>query len=266
MHVVPSFNKFGYPQQIHSDSGSQFTSAEFKDFLIDHNVKHTASSPHYHQSNGKAERFVQMIKQLSKKTDDTSSICEALLIYRSTPLTSKKKSPGELMLNRLLKTNLVSIPLIDDTSIVDKPTDKPSRFSSFYPDDTVFVYNTLTKIWEKGRIVSKTDQPDQYRVLLSSGHYYIRNRIHIKPDTTNTIDVHLSNTEQNNTIEPVHTPDDITTTPDKAPPDITIDPTVQTPSIEHTIESVPDTITNIPARRSSRHVRQPEHFKDYVPS
>ena len=182
------FNEFGYPQQIHTDSGTQFLSCEFRAFLQDHNVTYSASSPYYHQSNGKAERFVQTIKQLLKKSDEQCSVAEAMLIYRSTPLSQNKMSPGELMFGRKLATNLICAPTLSqkDKFDSDPPTSNPtSRFPTYYTNDLVFVYNTITKSWDKGRVIRNTEQPHQYvQVMLSNGRTCLRNHCHLKPDKT----------------------------------------------------------------------------------
>lgn len=45
-----------------SDNGPPFSSAEFKQFMLDWDVKHTTSSSNYLRLNGLAERTVQTIK------------------------------------------------------------------------------------------------------------------------------------------------------------------------------------------------------------
>ena len=52
------FAAYGLPQQLVSDNGPQFTSAEFAVFLRKNGVKHIYSSPYHPSTNGLAERFV----------------------------------------------------------------------------------------------------------------------------------------------------------------------------------------------------------------
>ena len=179
------FQEFGYPVNLHTDTGTQFTSSEFKEFMLDYNVNHTQSSPYYHQSNGKAERYVKTIKSMIKKSGSMISAGEALLIYRATPLTSGGKSPGNLMLGRKLATNLITFQTSDSERSNDNSvTPVPSNVPRFDIDDPVFVYNDLTKIWERGRVIGLTNQPNQYSVMMHTGSILKRNVAFLRPDQT----------------------------------------------------------------------------------
>ena len=54
-----------------SDNGPQFSSAEFTAFAKTWNLDHKTSSPHHHQSNGKAENAVRTVKRLFRKCTDS---------------------------------------------------------------------------------------------------------------------------------------------------------------------------------------------------
>ena len=63
----------------------------------------TTPSPHYHQSNGLAERYVQTVKQFLKKAADTcTDIYQSLLAYRQTPVAGLPFSPSEMIFNRCI--------------------------------------------------------------------------------------------------------------------------------------------------------------------
>ena len=65
------------------------------------------SSPHHHQSNGQAERFVRNVKEtLNKIIHSDQDINLTLLVYQATPLSSKISSPAELMNSRKYKALL----------------------------------------------------------------------------------------------------------------------------------------------------------------
>ena len=86
------FARHGIPVEVFSDSGSQFTSAEWKQFAKNYGFKVITSSPHYHQSNGEAERAVKTVKQLLLKNPEDPFL--VLLTYRATPNASGL-SPAE---------------------------------------------------------------------------------------------------------------------------------------------------------------------------
>jgi hypothetical protein len=62
--------KFGIPQTITTDQGTQFTSSEFREFAESMGIKSLNSSPYYAQGNGQAEASNKiMIKIIQMKID-----------------------------------------------------------------------------------------------------------------------------------------------------------------------------------------------------
>lgn len=99
------FARHGVPQQVVTDSGTQFTSAEFKSFAEKWNFEIISSSPHYHQSNGKAENAVKTLKRLLKKSEigDTDPLL-AILEWRNTPSEATGTSPAQGLFGRRCRT------------------------------------------------------------------------------------------------------------------------------------------------------------------
>jgi Integrase zinc binding domain/Integrase core domain len=74
------FSVHGPPRELHSDNGPQYASADFKKFASEWNFVHLTSSPHHPRSNGLAERYVKVAKNLLKKcSQDNTDIYLALL-------------------------------------------------------------------------------------------------------------------------------------------------------------------------------------------
>ena len=96
------FARHGVPEEIMSDSGTQFTGKEWETFAKVYDFKIKTSSPHYHQSNGEVERAVQTLKSILKKNEDPHL---ALLTYLATPNKSGR-SPSELLMEQKLRTRL----------------------------------------------------------------------------------------------------------------------------------------------------------------
>ena len=98
------FAELGVPNVIVSDSGAQYTSAEFKDFMKQWQIEHRVSSPRNPQSNGMAERCVQTMKaSLIKTMEKGEDMDLALLTYKTTPLGHRLPSPAELLNSRKYK-------------------------------------------------------------------------------------------------------------------------------------------------------------------
>lgn len=92
-----------------TDNGPQLISKEFKDFAAKTSFQHITTAFYHPQSNGRAEKFVDLLKTGLRKAKGSADqkLREFLLAYRSTPsYTLNGKSPAELMLNRSMKSRL----------------------------------------------------------------------------------------------------------------------------------------------------------------
>ena len=89
---------------MRTDGGTQFTSEYFQKFAEEYVFVNDTSSPKFPQSNGEAEKAVDIVKRILVKCKDVNL---ALLEYRNTPLESGL-SPAELY-SRKLRSTLPSI-------------------------------------------------------------------------------------------------------------------------------------------------------------
>uniref|UniRef100_A0A914Y7X3 RNA-directed DNA polymerase n=1 Tax=Panagrolaimus superbus TaxID=310955 RepID=A0A914Y7X3_9BILA len=109
----------GTPHLVVSDNGSQFTSAEFQSFCKANGIKHMTSPVYFPQSNGQAEKMVNVYKRFIKKKALQNPDCfdidiatsQFLLSYRTTPNTATPGhcTPAKAHLNRELRTILDQI-------------------------------------------------------------------------------------------------------------------------------------------------------------
>ena len=107
------FARFGVPDELISDNGPQFSSAEFARFTAEWKINHTTSSPYHPQSNGKAENAVKTIKNLFTKAKEAGiSEAQALLDFRNTPTEGIGSSPAQRLMGRRCKTLLVTTPAL----------------------------------------------------------------------------------------------------------------------------------------------------------
>lgn len=104
------FSRFGLPEILVSDNGTQFTSHAFQQFCAINGIEHLKSPPYHPQSNGQAERFVDTFKRALLKAKGEALTAENLQTflrcYRTTPNSSvpDNQSPAEIMLNRKVRT------------------------------------------------------------------------------------------------------------------------------------------------------------------
>lgn len=98
------FSHHGVPEVVHSDSGPQFSAAEFARFANSFGFQHVTSSPLYAQSNSQVERMVQTVKKMILKFDDTY---RAMMSYKSTPHPWCNLSPAELLVGRRMRTTIL---------------------------------------------------------------------------------------------------------------------------------------------------------------
>merc|ERR1712235_55882 len=103
------FATFGIPEELATDGGLTYTSAETQKFLSDYGVRHRLSSVAYAQSNKRAELGVKSMKRLLRENTDGSGgldnekFARALMVYRNTPDRDTTLSPAQVVFRRQLR-------------------------------------------------------------------------------------------------------------------------------------------------------------------
>lgn len=105
------FSRQGLCDTLVSDNGPQLVSKEFENFCAQNGIDHIKTPPYHPQSNGQAERFVDLLKTGLKKLDGEGNVDRVLrkflLCYRYTPsFALGMRSPFQLMNGREMKTRL----------------------------------------------------------------------------------------------------------------------------------------------------------------
>ena len=79
----------------------------FSNLMIEYNVNHITSSPHYPQSNGLAEKCVQLVKNLFYKAkEEGKDLFKCLMVYCNTPLSNTLQSPMQILARRSARSDL----------------------------------------------------------------------------------------------------------------------------------------------------------------
>jgi len=157
--------RYGIPEQIVSDNGTQFTSEEFKRFCELNGIRHSTSSVYHPRSNGEAERFIQTFKDAMKAADGDKALAlqKFLFFYRVTPHTTTGRLPCEVLQGRSLHTTL-DLTYPDVRSAVAKSQnrqkasyDKSTRSRTFLIGQHVWVrtFGKKEPKWSAGVITSQ---------------------------------------------------------------------------------------------------------------
>ncbi|KAK3920482.1 hypothetical protein KUF71_009753 [Frankliniella fusca] len=202
------FSIHGIPRVLRVDN-NPFKSYKFIEFSKQLNFKVISCSPHFHQSNGLAEKAVSIVKQFLKKCsrDSSATLQNCLLQYRITPISGLGASPAQLLMSRQLNSTLpvhVSklkpsiVPNIKSKLELKSQTSKkyydcvkPRKEIEYHPSDYVFMQNPITKNWEPGMVVESCDEPRSYMVKNEGTSKIVRrNEIFLKPRSATVFKSH----------------------------------------------------------------------------
>lgn len=105
------FARTGVPEQLVSDNGPHFISAEFQIFLKNNRIKHVTSAPYHPASNGLAERYVQISKNAlraitNEKITLNQKLQNFLFAYRNAAHATTNRTPAMMFLGRPLRSRL----------------------------------------------------------------------------------------------------------------------------------------------------------------
>ena len=106
-HMQVIFAEYKWPDTLVTDNGPCYMSKEFNMLIESMSINPITSSPHYPQSNGLAEKFVGIIKNLFYKAkEEGQSQYKALLVYRNTPPDGSLQSSMQILQRRQAHTDL----------------------------------------------------------------------------------------------------------------------------------------------------------------
>ncbi|CAG9089362.1 unnamed protein product [Plutella xylostella] len=187
------FGRHGIPIELVTDNGPAYSSAEFKKFLESWEVRHTTSSPHYPQSNGKSERAVQSVKNILKKCIDSGHDFHlSLLNFRTTP-RDDMDSPAQILMGRRLHNRLpmsrkLMYESVDNSKNYQALMSHKKKSNSNY-NKTARDLPTLKQgdrvvlagdnIGRPVKVIAKSSEPRSYIVEDAVGRRYRRNRRHL---------------------------------------------------------------------------------------
>lgn len=208
---IEIFSTFGIPKQIIADN-VPFNSFDCRQFATRWDIEISTSSPRYPKSNGLAERGVQIVKNILKKSKSDEETSIAMLEYRNTPTKDLSLSPAQLMFNHRLRTKLpISNKLLEPRMVkgsydqlISKSLNNKKYYdrtakekANFEVGQRVFVQKDTLKHWEPARVIAKHKAPRSYIIKDENECIYRRNSKFLKPDKRSrpnltTMDTHVN--------------------------------------------------------------------------
>ena len=187
-HIKQIFVEYGWPKTIVSDNGPCYTSETFRKLMIEYRVNHITSSPHYPQSNGLAENYVQIIKNLFYKAkEEGQDLHKCLMTYRNTPLSNHLQSPMQILSSRSTR---LTLPLsnaakrqmgIQDEELRTGYKNQHLPTHNLCLEQTVMYQEPTSKKWYPATITKLCKEPRSYIITTADGTQYRRMQMHLKP-------------------------------------------------------------------------------------
>lgn len=208
------FARFGYPDELVTDNGKQFISAELDAYLKSCGIQHIRVSSYYARSNGKLVRFHRYLKKnfraaISEGKSWQTELPKILMLYRASPHPISGKSPAILLLTREIRMKVPHIAH-DANTALDREhragcESYQHRLKSYHDakqsatphdfrvGDVVFcanmIPNTLdSKFSPAKHVIIKSQGRDTFSVVnVSNGTTLVRNAKYLKHAPTSEV-------------------------------------------------------------------------------
>ena len=202
------FVRHGLPKGLRTDNDSNLVSKEVQEYLNEMGIEHRYTAPLWPRDNGEVERqnrspLKSMRAAHAEGKNWREELNKFLLGYRSTPHSTTRKSPAELLFRRKLTTKMPELVNVEeeevevsDQAVRDRDTQR-NQFNKDYVDkrfhardgdvkegDTVLLEkkkeNKLSPCYEKEPYQVMSRYGDQVVLQSPQGIQYKRNLQHIK--------------------------------------------------------------------------------------
>ena len=169
-HFRLIFSEYGWPDTLVSDNGPCYVAEMFTSLMKEYAVNHITSFPHYSQSNGLAEKFVQIVKDIFYKAkDEGTDIHKCLMIYCNTPIATTSKSPMQMLQQRSARSQLLMSNVAQRQLGIATEQTLPSKNQHLLSHDLhigqeVMCQDPTTMRWFPATIKASCLEPRSYRI------------------------------------------------------------------------------------------------------
>ena len=169
-HFRLIFSEYGWTDTLVSDNRPCYVAETFTYLMKEYAVNHNTSSPHYPQSNGLAEKFVQIVKNFFYKAkDEGTDIYKCLMIYHNTLIESTSKSPMQILQQRSARSQLPmsnaahrQLGIAVEQTTANKTQHLPLH--NLHIGQEVMYHDSVTKRWFLATIEALCPEPRSYQV------------------------------------------------------------------------------------------------------
>ena len=193
--VIPKLDKMfaahGIPDTITSDNGPPFNGSEYKRYLTALGTNKHSSTPRWPQGNAEVERFNQPLGIALKTATIEGKVWQQeinrfLLQYRTTPHSTTKVSPAELLFNRVVRG---AFPSLKKSKVVDRHKEakeneiSSQRYNKQYADRRRRTKPSDLKVGDY--VLVKQDQRNKLTATFSETQYTVTERNNSQVTATN---------------------------------------------------------------------------------
>ena len=186
-HFKQIFAEYGWPDTIVSGNRLCYTSQIFKGLMKEYQVNHITSSPHYPQSNGLAEKYVQIVKNLFHKAkEEGQHLHKCLMVYRNTPLSNQLQSPMQILSHRATRTSLPMSNAVrkqvglQSEEMTCRPKNQYLPTHDLSLHQAIMYQDPVGKKWYPAKITKLCDEPRSYIITTEDGTQYRKTQTHLK--------------------------------------------------------------------------------------
>ena len=175
-------------------------------------VNHITSSSHYPQSNGLAEKYVRIVKNLFYKAKEKGKdLFKCLMVYCNTPLSNSLCSAMQILTSRSARSNL---PIsnaarkqlgLDCKDLRTKYKNEHLPSHDLHLNQVVMYQDPTTKRWFPATIAKLCQEPRSYIITTKEGAQNRKTQAYLKPYHLQDKKVENELVTQNNHMQTVKT-------------------------------------------------------------
>ena len=184
------FSEYGWPEPLISDNGPYYTSEPFTGVWKAYHVNQITSFLHYSQSNGLAEKYVEIVKSLFYKAkEESKDLFKCLMICHSTLLPGSLQSPMQILQSRSARSDLpMSNPARKQLGLHSEELTNMNKHEHLPMHDlhigqNVMFQDATSKWWYAATITSLCFEPGSYNITTRDCVTYRKTHTHthLKP-------------------------------------------------------------------------------------